>query len=522
MLQISKWKALLVCFICVMSIYLSIPSIFPHLLESPYARFLPSNKLNLGLDLRGGGYILLELDLKSYAKEQVQRNLDALRGQLKNSPFQVADFRSEESKIIFTSLNSENNKELKKKVINILGASHEVTITGNHVEINFDENFFKDMNKDLLTQTIEIVHRRLDETGTKELDIQRQGDNYIVVQVPGLKDPKEIKRLLGKTAKLSFHLVEDGVSVNDAMEGNLPLGTKLLPMGEKDQHTGFIVVQSRAILTGDMLDKSHATIDNGMPVVNFKFNNMGARIFGDVTSKSSGKRFAIVLDNKVISAPVINEPIMGGAGRISGNFTVETSNELALLLRAGALPVPLKIVEERTIGPSLGQDSIEKGTFAAAVGTLLVVIFMIIFYGLFGMFANIALIFNLFLMIAVLSLFGATLTLPGIAGMVLTLGMAVDANVLICERIREEVLKGRTPLSAIEAGYTLAYNTIFDSNFTTILVGVILYIFGSGAVKGFAVALSVGIICSMFTAVTVTKMMVALWYRRTLPKVLPL
>lgn len=523
MLQTPKWKLILVSLICILSIYISIPSLFPNFVTDEVEGLFPKSRMNLGLDLRGGGYMLLELDFTSYAKEQIQRSSELIRGKLKNNKILAENFEIEENKVKFTLLDPKQYEDALKAVYDSTDSKPSVSKeNGNQILVKIDDSYIKNKQKDLIVQTMEIVHRRLDETGTKELDLQRQGDNYIVVQVPGLKDPKEIKTLLGKTAKLSFHLVDESVSAQEAFAGNLPYGTKILPMEDKGEQAQYIVIQSRSVLTGEMLVDAQVTVDMGAPKVSFKFNNIGAKIFGEVTSKYTGKRFAIVLDNKVISAPVINEPILGGSGVISGNFTVSSANELALLLRAGALPVPLKIVEERTIGPSLGQDSINKGTTAAVIGTILVMIFMILFYGLFGIFADIALIFNLFMMVSILALFGATLTLPGIAGMVLTLGMAVDANVLICERIREEISKGRTPLSAIEAGYTLAYNTILDSNLTTILVGVILYVFGNGPVKGFAVALTVGIMCSMFTAVALTKIIVEFWYRRARPKALPL
>ncbi len=523
MLHTPKWKLFLVTLICLLSIYISIPSLFPSFITGKMESFFPKSRLNLGLDLRGGGYMLLELDFSSYAKEQIQKSLELIRVRLKNGKINADNFSIDENKIKFSLLDPKQYNDALKAITDSTETKPSVDKVGeNQIVINIGDAYIKSKQKDLIVQTMEIVRRRLDETGTKELDIQRQGDNYIVVQVPGLKDPKEIKNLLGKTAKLSFHLVEEGVSISEAFAGNLPAGTKILPMEEKGGQAQYIIIQSRSVLTGEMLVDAQVTVDLGMPKVSFKFNNIGAKLFGEVTAKQTGKRFAIVLDNKVISAPVINEPILGGSGVISGNFTVASANELALLLRAGALPVPLKIVEERTIGPSLGEDSINKGTTAAVIGTVMVIIFMILFYGLFGVFADIALIFNLFLMVAILALFGATLTLPGIAGMVLTLGMAVDANVLICERIREEISKGRTPLSAIEAGYSLAYNTILDSNLTTILVGVILYVFGNGPVKGFAVALTVGIMCSMFTAVALTKIIVGFWYRRARPKLLPL
>jgi preprotein translocase subunit SecD len=519
MLRVSKLKVLLVVLISLFSIYLSLPTFFPQLKEHPW---MTKDAVNLGLDLRGGAYILLEVDFSAYEREQIQRSVDQIRIKFKNNKIATENFLVAGNRISFDIASGQTQEEVRKEIFEALGTNIHLSRNDSHYAIEFDEQSSKAMRNDLMSQTIEIVRRRVDETGTREVDLQRQGDNYILLQVPGLDDPNEIKRLLGKTAKLSFHLVEDKANLMEAMQGKLAFGTKVLPLeGSGGKGPAFLVVQSRAMVTGEMLIDAQTAVNNGTPVVNFRFNNVGAKLFADVTTKNVSKPFAIVLDNKIISAPTIREPILGGSGQISGNFTVQSANELALLLRAGALPVPLKVAEERTVGPSLGLDSIASGTKAAAIGTMLVVLFMGLFYSLFGMFANIAMIINLFMIVSIMALMGATLTLPGIAGMVLTLGMAVDANVLIFERIREEMRKGRTPIAAIESGFSLAFATILDSNITTVLVAMILYIMGSGAVKGFAVTLTIGILCSMFTAITMTKLIVALWYRRNKPKYLP-
>lgn len=524
MLQVSKWKILLALTISFLAIYYSLPTFLQPKADSFLSYILPNKKVNLGLDLRGGAYILLAVDIDSYQKEQVSTSIEQIRIKLRDSKIFASNFQIANNQITFSVTDPNDVNPAIKAVHSALGLLFQVNSSGSQLTVIPDVAYMKNMNNDLMAQTIEIVRRRIDEAGTKEVDIQRQGDNYILVQVPGADNPEEIKRLLGKTAKMTFHLVADASIAQAAMQGNLPIGYKMLPLEEKDgTRSTLVVLESRALLSGEHLVDARPGVDEySHPIVNFKFNSIGAKIFGDVSSKNVGKQLAIVLDNKVISAPNITEPILGGAGRISGNFSIQTANELALLLRAGALPVPLQVAEERTVGPSLGSDSIEAGSKAAIVGTLLVILFMFLFYGRFGMIANCALVINLLMIISLLTLFDATLTLPGIAGMVLTLGMAVDANVLIFERIKEEARKGRTPLSAIESGFQFAFATIVDSNITTVLAAAILFFLGSGPIKGFAITLIIGISCSMFTAVTLTRLMLATWYRRNMPKVLPL
>ena len=338
-------------------------------------------------------------------------------------------------------------------------------------------------------------------------------------------NPEHVKALLGRTAKLTFQLVDPNVSLDEARRGRLPPGDEILQAQEGRDRSGgapAYVVHRRVMVDGGMLTDAQATFQQNEPVVSFKFDSQGARRFGDATSANVGKPFAIVLDNKVISAPVIREPILGGSGIISGSFTVQSASDLALLLRAGALPAPITILEQRTVGAELGADSIHAGTTASIVAVILVAAFMIIFYGLFGIFADVALFFNLCLMLAALTLLGATLTLPGIAGIALTMGMAVDANVLIYERIKEEVRAGRSLLSSLEAGFSRAYGTIIDSHVTTLVAGILLYWLGSGPVKGFAVTLSIGVLTSLFSAILVTRLQIVTWVRRTRPKLIPL
>jgi preprotein translocase subunit SecD len=374
-------------------------------------------------------------------------------------------------------------------------------------------------------QSIEIVRRRVDETGTKEPSIQRQGTDRILLQLPGIDDPQRVEQLLGRTAKMTFRLVDMNASIEDARRGRLPPGTELLPSEEREagQFRQY-VVQRRAMVSGDMLTNAQAgnNSQTGEWVVNFRFDSNGARRFGDVTKANVGRLFAIVLDGKVISAPVIREAILGGSGQISGSFTAQSANDLALLLRAGALPAPLNVLEERTVGPDLGSDSIRAGTIACIIGYLLICVLMVVGYGFFGLIANVALLMNLIITLAVMSVLQATLTLPGIAGLVLSLAMAVDANVLIYERMREETALGRTPFSAVDAGFSRAFLTILDSNLTTLIAAVLLYAFGSGPVRGFAVTLSIGIIASMFTAISLTRLIVVFWLKRARPAALPI
>ncbi len=391
--------------------------------------------------------------------------------------------------------------------------------------MKFNQIATETRRRQAVEQSIEIIRRRIDETGTKEPTIQREGQQRILVQLPGVDNPEHVKALLGRTAKLTFQLVDSSVTLDEARRGRLPPGDEILASQEGRGNRGgpdAYLVRKRVMVGGDMLTDAQATFQNNEPVVSFKFDAAGAKRFGDVTRENVGKPFAIVLDNKVISAPVIREAILGGSGIISGSFTVQSASDLALLLRAGALPAPIQILEERTVGAELGADSIHAGAVASIVGVVLVIVFMVLFYGLFGVFADIALIFNLCLMLGALSLLGATLTLPGIAGIALTMGMAVDANVLIYERIKEELRGGRSVLSSMEAGFTRAFGTILDSHVTTLVAGILLYWLGSGPVKGFAVTLSIGVLTSLFSAILVTRLQIVTWLRRVKPKEIPL
>ena len=372
---------------------------------------------------------------------------------------------------------------------------------------------------------MEVIRRRVDETGTKEPTIQRQGEDRILLQLPGVQDPGRMKELLGTTAKLTFRMVDMSMSVEQARATHTPPGDEILPSSENASGgPAEYLIRKRVMVSGENLKGATPGFDprNNQPVVNIRFDSIGGKRFADATRDNVGKLFAIVLDNKVISAPRINEPILGGSAQISGSFTVQQTQDLALLLRAGALPAPMTIVQERTVGPDLGADSIAEGKEASIIGAALVVIFMMVIYGFLGFLANLALVVNLIMIFGALSALQATLTLPGIAGIVLTIGMAVDANVLIYERIREEARNGKTPFNAIDAGFRRAMVTILDANLTTLITGIILYLVGTGPVQGFAVTLSIGVCTSVFTAVTVTRLFVAIWLRRRRPQVLPI
>jgi len=375
----------------------------------------------------------------------------------------------------------------------------------------------------VVDQSIEIIERRVNQIGTVEPLIQRQGTDRILVQVPGLQDPQRLKDLLGKTAKLEFRMVDLTMPVQQAMEGRPPPDSEILFGTAKEGKTPYLI-EKRVLVSGGDLTDAQPGFDQrtSEPIVQFRFNSSGARRFAQATQENVGRPFAIVLDNEVISAPVIREPILQGSGQISGNFTVQSANDLSVLLRAGALPAKLTIIEERTVGPGLGQDSIEKGKLASLFGSLMVIIFMLATYGLFGLFANVAVAINVAMIFGLLSLLGATLTLPGIAGIVLTVGIAVDSNVLIYERIREEVRGGRTPITAIDAGFTRALATIMDSNITTFIAATVLFFIGTGPVQGFAVTLGIGIITTVFTAFTLTRLIVAYWVRWQRPQTVPI
>jgi protein-export membrane protein SecD len=487
--------------------------------------FLQHNVVNLGLDLQGGSHLLLEVDFDAYLKDQTASLMDDVRNKLRSEKIGYRSLSVVDSKVAFT-LRDLDGTDITK-LMHEIDPELEVDAKGADYKVYLGERALALHKQQILSQSLEIVNRRVNETGTREPIIQRQGDNRILLQVPGLSNPEHLKQLLGRTAKLTFHLLDDSVSESDLAAGIVPPGTRIIE-GDANPEEGRAAhrypVFSKVILSGDMLVDAGATFDqmNNEPVVSFRFNSVGAAKFGEITAANIGKPFAVVLDNRVITAPVIRSAILGGSGIISGSFTTQSANDLALLLRAGALPAPLNVIEERTVGPSLGSDSIAAGAKACIVGVLLVMLFMFLNYSLFGLFANVALVVNGVLIFALMALFQATLTLPGIAGIVLTLGMAVDTNVLIYERMREERRNGKSVMASVESGFKMAFGTIIDSHLTTFTAALLLYIFGTGTVKGFAVTLSVGIAASLFTAVLFTRLMIVTWLRRTKPKTLPI
>ena len=528
MVYFAKWKMVLVALVCVLGLAFAAPNLLSEEDAAGIPDWLPNQKINLGLDLQGGSHLLLEVDVASVTRERLEAMVDSARDGLRGEspPIGYRGLGINGECVRFTLRNPDDDSRARQIARNI-NPNTELTSEGDTISVCLNEQGKREIATAAVQQSIEIVRRRIDETGTREPTIQRQGTDRILVQLPGVKDPERIKELLGTTAKLTFHLLDRTNSVTAACGPGRrpPPGTECLPSADDKDANGqpvIYLVKRRAMVRGDNLVDAQGTFQDAQPVVSFRFDAVGARRFGDVTRQNVGQPFAIVLDKEVISAPVIREPILGGNGVISGNFSVQSAQDLALLLRAGALPAPLVILEERTVGAELGADSIQAGEIASVLAILLVIVFMAAAYGMFGLMADVALALNIILITAMLSMLQATLTLPGIAGIVLTIGMAVDANVLIFERIREEERNGRTPISAVDSGYQRALTTIIDANITTLIAAVLLFQFGSGPVKGFAVTLAIGLLTSMFTAIMVTRLMVVTWLHSRRPKKLPL
>jgi protein-export membrane protein SecD len=534
MLRFSRMKTLGVLLLTLLGLLYAMPSMLSPETRAAIARntpgFVPSwlvphQAIVLGLDLQGGSHVLLEVDSAAVMRGQVNTLRDDVRRILREQKISLSGGIGVQPKGVSVRVPSADERERLIPKLNELsapvgglfgqgGGQRSIEITQQPdglIQLTVSEAGITERIRKAIDQAIEVLRRRVDALGTTEPNIQRQGTDRILVQVPGLQDPRRLKEILGTTAQLEFRLV--------AEPGAAPGDVEQLPA----QDEGQLTVEKRVIVQGEDLIDAQPGFDqrSGEPIVNFKFNIRGAQRFGQVTTENVGRALAIVLDRKVISAPRVLQPITGGQGQISGRFTVEQANNLAVLLRAGALPAPLTIVEERTVGPGLGADSIEAGKKASYVATVLVVGFMFVTYGLFGLFANIALGVHVLLIFALMSLLGSTLTLPGIAGIVLTIGTAVDSNVLIYERIREEAKLGRSMISSLEAGFQRAFATIIDSNVTMFISAAVLFFLGSGPVKGFAVTLILGIITTVVTAVTMTRMMIALWYRWARPTHLP-
>jgi preprotein translocase subunit SecD len=534
-MYLTRWKVISVLFT---ALFVSMFTLFNFLPDSTF-KSLPKwaqRQMVLGLDLQGGSHILLQVDANYVRREQVEILRDDVRRVIRDNRLgspaaatvrgNTVEFRIREGadpQLALTKL-----RELSQPLGGLLSATGQRSVEvvdagGGLFRLTPTEPAVTERIRQSVEQSIQIVERRVNELGTVEPLIQRQGIDRVLVQVPGLQDPQRLKEILGKTAKLTFRMVDAAISPDQVQQGRLPPESELL-YGTRGEGRQPYVIERRVLVSGEDLTDAQPGFDQrtSEPIVTFRFNNRGARRFAQVTQENVGRPFAIVLDNEVISAPVIREPIIGGSGQISGGFTVEQANDLAILLRAGALPAPLTIIEERTVGAGLGQDSIEKGIRASWIGSLLVIIFMFATYGLFGLFANIAVAVNVCMLLGILSLLNATLTLPGIAGIVLTVGMAVDSNVLIYERVREEVRAGRSPLNALDQGFERALATIVDSNITTFIAAIILFFIGSGPVRGFALTLAIGIGTTVFTAFTFTRLLVAGWIWWFRPKTVPI
>lgn len=525
MMHFQRWKIILIVAVLAIGTLLAVPSLFPREALDKLPGWMPKGQITLGLDLQGGSHLLYQVEIEPVIKRQLDDLRDGVQQALSDPRVAYQNLRVSGNAVLLQLTDPAQFDDATERLRAVAtGLDFSIGNDG-AVRIAMSDQAIRDRKSRIVAQAIEIVRRRIDETGVREPTIVRQGEDRILIQLPGLRDPERIKGLIGATAQMTFRFVDESVAPEQAMAGNLPPTDEVLPSAEAGpdgKALRYYVVQKRVMVSGENLIDAQATFQDAQPVVSFKFDSIGAKRFGDATRDNVGRLFAIVLDGKVISAPVIRDAITGGQGIISGSFTTESANELAILLRAGALPAPLTVLEERTVGAELGADSIAAGKIASVMGLVLICIALLLTYGLFGVFANIALIFNFVLLIGAMSLLQATLTLPGIAGMVLSLGMAVDANVLIHERIREEVRAGRGPVSALEAGYRSASGTIMDSNLTVIISAVFLYLFGSGTVKGFAVTLIIGTVVSMFTAVMVARLFTVIWVRRFRPQRLPI
>jgi preprotein translocase subunit SecD len=533
MLYFTRWKvAAILCTVFAVCLF-AVPNFLPTKMVNSWPAWAQRHVV-LGLDLQGGSHILLEVDSKAVRKEMLETLRDDVRRVLREARIGYTGLVVRGNSVEVHIRQGQNSSEAQQKLQTlsqplggILSATghRNVDISsepGNLYRLTLTDPAILERVRQAVDQSIQIIERRVNELGTVEPLIQREGSDRILVQVPGLQDPSRLKQLLGKTAKLDFHMVDTSVPAQEAAQGHVPPDDEILYSASQPRIP--YLVEKRVLVSGADLTDAQPGFDprTSEPVVNFRFNTSGARKFARVTQENVGKPFAIVLDNQVISAPVIREPILGGSGQISGNFTVQSANDLAILLRAGALPAPLTIIEERTVGPGLGADSIAQGKISSYVGAAMVVLFMFATYGLFGLFANIAVAVNVAMIFGVLSMLNATLTLPGIAGIVLTVGIAVDSNVLIYERIREEVRGGRTPINAIDAGFSRALATILDSNITTFIAAAVLFYIGTGPVRGFAVTLGIGIITTVFTAFTLTRLIVAYWVRWRRPQRVPI
>jgi preprotein translocase subunit SecD len=528
MLEFPRWKVWLIAIVIALGVLLSIPSLIAGTpAAGAWPKWMPQYKISLGLDLAGGSHLLLEADAADAQKQRLQAMEDEVSTELRRDPqIDIGDISTAGGRLSFMV---RDPRQVDAAVERMRNLTKPLALTGNRdwdvqvvdstrVVMTPTASGSAQALKDAMGVARDVVRRRIDPAGTKEITVITEGGNRLLVEVPGVEDPEALKRLIGQTARLEFKLVDLSADPNEVQQGRAPPGSQVLPMA---QGGGFMAVKRRVMVSGDQLTDARQSFDqDGRPDIDLTFNSAGARRFARATQENVNKPFAIILDDKVLSAPNINEPILGGRANITGGFTVQSAHDLAVSLASGKLPVKLNVIEERTVSAELGADSIRKGAIASIVSVALVIVFMLVTYGRFGVYANIALVVNAFLILGIMAMFNATLTLPGIAGFILTIGAAVDANVLINERIREEIRRGRRLLDAVETGYHEAFRAIFDANVTHVISAAIMAYFGSGPVRGFAVVLLIGVVTSVFTAVYFTRMLVALWIRRTRPRAL--
>ena len=550
MLNLPRWQTIAIIVFTALAGIFALPNLLPEAALSVLPGWYSQSRINLGLDLRGGAHFLLEADLRGVLNERLTNFVDSLRGELRKAQVAYKELDVAKTGSVRLVLRDEGQRDKAIETIRNVDPSLSVAGSGDTLDLTYSPQDLFRRKKEVIDQSIEILRRRVDETGTIEPTIVREGDDRILLQVPGIKDTSDLKRKINQTAKLTFHLVnEDVAGTGQNIPATLPPTTTLVPTREGMQalrasnpktydeimnanprltpeqvcrryQPQCLPVLKRIVVGGEDLDDAKATFEqqNNRPIISFTFNSAGGRAFCAATRQNIGKRLAIQLDNEIISAPVVQSAICGGSGIITGQFTTQQTQEQALLLRSGALPATLTIIEERTVGADLGADAIHAGTVAAVVGTVLVMLFMFITYGpLFGGFANLAMSVNMLLVFAGMSVLGASLTLPGIAGLVLTVGMSVDSNVLIYERVREERNNGRSAFSALATGYDRALTAVIDSNLTALIAGVLLFGFGSGPIRGFATSLSLGLLTHLFTATVFTRMLLAVWVRLRRP-----
>ncbi|HEY2177495.1 MAG TPA: protein translocase subunit SecD [Caulobacteraceae bacterium] len=529
MLALSRWKIILVLASAIFGLIFTLPNLLPASALEAMPGWLPHDKLSLGLDLRGGSYLLMEVDTKALNKERLTNLTEDVRTKLQVAQIGFSDLALADQVINVRITDPGQYQSALKALSNQLGelipgVGRDVQVIGQpdqRIQISFVPQAARSAAEDAVTQSIEKIRKRIDALGATNPSITRQGANRIVIEAPGESDPERLKAVIGKTAKLTFQLVDTNLSQDDLKAGRIPPDDELLPSDDKYQEA--YVVKRRAMVSGEMLTNAAASHDeNGQPDIAFAFNGQGAQRFAQTTAENVGKPFAIVLDKRVVSAPAIRGAIPGGSGEITGNFTEESAHDLALMLKSGALPAPLNMIEQHTVGAELGADAVRAGQISVLVGAAAIFIFILLAYGLFGGFAAVALAINGLMIVGIMSLFHATLTLPGVAGLVLTLAVAVDANVLIYERMRDEVRSGRPPMSAADAGFRRALTTIIDANVTTVVAAVIMFNLGAGPVKGFALTLLIGVLTSVFTAVLITQVLIGWWFRAFRPKKLPI